>query len=453
MFQIRRIRAIAAISAWIPIIYGSTAFAQSFTTPVEQTVGGVIGQALSAEYRFQNANPEPIIIQNVALSGPHCHARFTQKPILPGRNGSIVISCTLNEPGYFYRSAQMTLLSGRPPKARTVTLSLRGELRARTAEDDCSTVRLDQPGGSMAQIIHDMPSVRQVTGSCSFQTAVQMYDAWRIRHENFSPAQYSSPVELDYRIQRKTGGLSLDGGFIHKNLKELLANGACPRSYFNSTDGTDADEIFYRDLAKDFAWESNASDALAFEHKLAKNTFLYRLNPSPNASILQQSIVRKNFISFIAETIPPTCRQDHRLYTYHPYRVLNHDYSKRIFGFKWHESNGVKKEINAELDQGLRDAMPVGISYCSSVLYAGKSFEEIVSGDDTGCGRHASTVIGRRKNPKTHACEFLVRNSWGSSSCYAKDWSCIARTSQVWVDADTLANSIFSVTRMAEPNR
>lgn len=69
-------------------------------------------------------------------------------------------------------------------------------------------------------------------------------------------------------------------------------------------------------------------------------------------------------------------------------------------------------------------SLPVGISYCSSILRDGNSFQGkdmkqfgrcLADKNGRPGGSHASVLIGVRKNPKNGETDLLVRNSWGKT--------------------------------------
>jgi hypothetical protein len=108
----------------------------------------------------------------------------------------------------------------------------------------------------------------------------------------------------------------------------------------------------------------------------------------------------------------------------------------------------MRAAVDAELDKGLEQAYPLGISYCDKVLYDGRAFTP-KDYDTEDCGRHASLIIGRRPNPDPKfkdSCQYLIRNSWGKNcSSYHDDWTCEAEKGSVWVDADVLGRAIHDV--------
>jgi hypothetical protein len=110
------------------------------------------------------------------------------------------------------------------------------------------------------------------------------------------------------------------------------------------------------------------------------------------------------------------------------------------------------------------NSLPVGISYCSSVLTNKPPFRGITkrspltfkknSKGQNICGGHASLIIGSRWNKKAKSCELLVRNSWGtgcksykagypakSSIVTGQDIKCEA--GNIWVDYKELEKNIY----------
>jgi hypothetical protein len=101
------------------------------------------------------------------------------------------------------------------------------------------------------------------------------------------------------------------------------------------------------------------------------------------------------------------------------------------------------KAINDGLNQD--NPQPVAISLCGSFLQKGPAYGEIevrrvswsISRQCSDDSEHAVIVIGRRPNPKTNRCEYLIRNSWGTNWCRSSPWECDAK-GQVWVDGEEL---------------
>jgi hypothetical protein len=64
-------------------------------------------------------------------------------------------------------------------------------------------------------------------------------------------------------------------------------------------------------------------------------------------------------------------------------------------------------------------------------------------------GMHTSSIIGRRFNVDNNKCEYLIRNSWGSScERYRPNLTC--EEGNIWVDETTLKKNIILVTYLKE---
>ena len=152
----------------------------------------------------------------------------------------------------------------------------------------------------------------------------------------------------------------------------------------------------------------------------------------------------------------------------------------------------VEKRIK-KIDETLSTlaGQPLGIGYCGTVLKNGNGYPgytltstnkaacfpasdsngNLIRGDE----HHASLIIGRRKDPTTQRCQYLVRNSWNNVCetqlypdtlppelrndpdlptslqspalppvpIYAKEWTC--EKGNVWVDQDVLVKSIYGL--------
>jgi hypothetical protein len=120
----------------------------------------------------------------------------------------------------------------------------------------------------------------------------------------------------------------------------------------------------------------------------------------------------------------------------------------------------IQRQINERLSQ-TEPVQPVGIGYCENVLwdptyigYQPDFLGGVIQGD---CAQHASVIIGRRRDPKTTRCEYLVQNSMGTDCkipsempdgsirriSFSSRWTC--DHGRIWVDAEALGSSIGSI--------
>jgi len=103
------------------------------------------------------------------------------------------------------------------------------------------------------------------------------------------------------------------------------------------------------------------------------------------------------------------------------------------FGYKAHtlERGAIytrkflQKIINERLS-GPEPIQPFKIGFCQNILFRGNSYRGVTNIGLTtllakNCQPHAALIIGRRV--KNGTCQFLVRNSWGTSCCpYSREW-------------------------------
>jgi hypothetical protein len=435
-------------------------------------------------------------------------------------------------------------------------------LTSARADDDCSPIELDKPGGSMEHVVvRDQEQI----GSCYAHTSAAMYDAWRFRHGETEASDYenfSSGFEVGQRFKidenEKIGPISrllgdndpinkllvdsdINGGFVKKLLPYLLKEGTCSQklldTIFDPRFSTNVDS-YASGIMKHF--NQRRTD---FHRKRDEILLKYHLELSdveaPSATLIQKLIpfLKKNPFKKSKRRTDSAIDRSERItkakaeieieraqalkdgieelrianVTYLANKNLKVD-SKSLYAEAKHwnanEVNTVKvfeilnlikcddsakmkargsfrvavqkswafgvtyrgygkashfvpevakASINAELDQGIDHAYPIGIAYCSKVLLAGRKFHEQDWTNDDVCARHASMVIGRRqiKDPtdaSKKVCQFKIRNSWGTGACnksnYHSDWDCSSDPGSVWVDADVLTQAIHDTQTM-----
>lgn len=88
---------------------------------------------------------------------------------------------------------------------------------------------------------------------------------------------------------------------------------------------------------------------------------------------------------------------------------------------------GANEKIFSTIDDQLSKGNILGLHYTAEFLYDYKS--------GTTFANHASSIVGRRFNPKTQSCEYLLRNSWGKEcGSYNRNYEC--RDGHVWIAED-----------------
>lgn len=91
-----------------------------------------------------------------------------------------------------------------------------------------------------------------------------------------------------------------------------------------------------------------------------------------------------------------------------------------------------KEEIRNAIDQQLNKNNIVGVNYHSGIF---KDSEAI-----SITANHTGLIVGRRLNPVTLTCEYLIRNSWGRSCSYYTGYEC--EEGNIWFPINTLMNNL-----------
>lgn len=88
---------------------------------------------------------------------------------------------------------------------------------------------------------------------------------------------------------------------------------------------------------------------------------------------------------------------------------------------------GAKDKIFSTIDEQLDKGNILGMHYTAEFLYNYK--------ESATFSNHASSIVGRRFNPKTESCEYLLRNSWGKDcGSYDRNYEC--QDGHVWIAED-----------------
>ena len=91
---------------------------------------------------------------------------------------------------------------------------------------------------------------------------------------------------------------------------------------------------------------------------------------------------------------------------------------------------------NTAINRVLEKGEPIYLAYHSSVLMNGINIPNSVY-YNSGESSHASVITGRRFNPETNKCEYLIKNSYGTGcSLYARNLEC--ENGQIWLPEELL---------------
>lgn len=86
-----------------------------------------------------------------------------------------------------------------------------------------------------------------------------------------------------------------------------------------------------------------------------------------------------------------------------------HTFSKNYTAHRMYAPDTKPEKIIEKVDELLSKGKPLTIVYSAELLSSGINFK--------GKPNHASTIIGREFNPLNGQCEYLIKNTWGKSSC------------------------------------
>lgn len=91
------------------------------------------------------------------------------------------------------------------------------------------------------------------------------------------------------------------------------------------------------------------------------------------------------------------------------------------------------------IDRQLDATKPMILRYSSTVL---RQPDPNYNGNDKG--GHASMIVGRRFNPRTNQCEYLVRNTWGPGCASYAPNEC--ENGNIWIRRDALMRRSSEIT-------
>lgn len=98
--------------------------------------------------------------------------------------------------------------------------------------------------------------------------------------------------------------------------------------------------------------------------------------------------------------------------------------------------NFSQDKIMEKLDSLLNAKSPAAIAYNVDLIMAPADFKAEEA-------NHSSTIIGRRKNPESGQCEYLIKNSWGDRCPKRATVECTK--GNYWVPRETLKNNVFEI--------
>ena len=366
------------------------------------------------------------------------------------------------------------------------------------AQDGCSELHLDSERGPLRA----MPIMDQPSENCFAHVASELVDAWRFSHPVVPPPpapipepvpggskHVTSPIPLTDGLGRqKNQDMRKKGGMVSDAVDYLIKNGSCNhRAIFGSDEnGLNSErqkelevslyDAFNAQLAwekKNIAWLHNKSDELVTRHpdwdifRVSLETFYQGAMASGNANLLCRDLSAQ----YGAGQMPNPFSNKNTLTQMMAAMLAENkstddlisDYYKRVCAkssipvtsprltatyvgdHKLNPPAAIEKMIGDRLD--LPNPQPIGIDICAQVLKTkdAHAWNADKPGDCDGGQRHSVIIIGRKLNPDSGKCQFILRNSWGTDCWQYKvgaKLSCDAR-GQPAVDADLLTDNVF----------
>ncbi len=329
-----------------------------------------------------------------------------------------------------------------------------------TSDKDCSEKRLDRVPEMCSKIpVQDQDG----TGLCSAYTTTQLVDCWRAANDQ-PVTDFTSPIPLGVQYAAKAGKDQINGNPVFDMIDYARNLDSCSysvvRDEFNSKKSAD----FIYELVKNFQnAKTNPSSKDASADSIMKCVLGSGTNKTFSIEQIKNYMDEKHWVNFTSKIMDDLCKGHKKPLAFLPTAVK---LKSNEIGDHFKSMNTFRSLINGRLDK--KNAQPVGISYCRTVLKdkdaEGVSLRGALNKDTCKGEVHASVIMGRRllkykDGDKTQTiCQYLVRDSYGSScNGYAEheaeaipstpggEKPKICERGQVWVDENALLRNTAEV--------
>lgn len=329
-----------------------------------------------------------------------------------------------------------------------------------TDKNDCTEKRLDQPPEASSKVpVQDQDGV----GLCAAYTSTQLIDAWRVKYDQ-PVDDLTSPLAFGVQFANKTQSNRLANLptitmlEYSKNLNSCSYN--VVRDEFNSKRSAD----FINELAENYDRAQKNPSQRGSAAQAVLNCVLNGGNyPHINIEKINRYFDEKHWVGFTNKIMEDLCGNNQKSLASLPDVV-----KKQAKNYKNHAAamNDFRPYINERLNQ--KNPLPIGINYCKKVLKDrdanGITDSGILSNQNCPDDAHASVIVGRRLlkykdgNKINTICQYLVRNSYGSScNSYDKyeadgipskpggEKPKICENGQIWVDENALLKNTAEI--------
>jgi hypothetical protein len=264
-----------------------------------------------------------------------------------------------------------------------------------------------------------------------------------LNYQQVSPIQIAFNYARSYSLIIRKKYDAADGGLIRLGILQALGEGACLQSvedqmYFeNKSEDFSAKIKFIDELKK--AYDDGDGDKFAkmFIKMRTSDSILSNLHRETLLYILSHTSKKNVGLKLMNELCRSNTFYPNRMATRHSVDLTSHVTKLTIGGNKT-----LFKLIDGELSR----VNPVGVNIYSNFLMEDSQAKK---------GQHAVTLIGRRYNKTTNECEYLIRNSWGTS-CGYREFYCHPKNNRfdagnIWVPKEKLMRFIYAMTYIEKP--
>lgn len=294
----------------------------------------------------------------------------------------------------------------------------------------CTEMRLDAPGGPLEgfPVKHqDGIGLCDSYAGCVVINAANFYKYGKDAFKNDC-----SPIALAGMLTPKINSKAHERLTVEEVIYYSNKVGSCHDGVVLEKFGGDSTKDFCQELKFAFNQLKPNKDGTAAsigqsnQEKVYCGIKLTQSQSYDSLDLVAKFLKTKADLTIVANELESVCR-NHTVSVdikdISPVRAYNHQPADRM--------KALKQAIDSALDAN--KPMPSAVKFCLHVLYDVNTNGIASDGrfDNTGCmrngkhGRHTAPVIGRRFNKKTNSCEYLVRNSEGTScSEYDKRLEC-----------------------------
>lgn len=228
-----------------------------------------------------------------------------------------------------------------------------------------------------------------------------------------------------------TQGNRTEGGLVDVTLQELRSNGMCLEKDLPSSDyqfslskDYDLKKVFYdlRDFTNELKDQkiTNSKDAeniLCANRPLALS--LKEIFPKMNINQIVKILLESSDKEALKKLADQSCSLE-RGEDLKNLKITNCNIMSKC----------KKEDLWKTIDDQLTKGNILGLTIKSADLLP-ENKTQALAANGTGMF-HALSAVGRRFNPKTQSCEYLLRNSWGKGcSIYNSDYEC--KDGNIWI--------------------